>query len=310
MIEETKYQPDSRILAAFTGMVLIGGTNFVAVRLSDRGLAPLYGAGVRFLGAAVLLYVFLVLRRIALPTREQLKGTLLYGALGFGASYAFAYLALVSLSSGVAAVVMGSVPLITLLLAVVHRVERFRLRGLAGATIAIAGILVLVGAPSKVHIPVGGLLLMLGAALSASESSIVLKKYPTGNPMATNAVAMAFGGVLLLGLSAVSGEHWSLPASPATWASLTYLVVLGSIGLFALFLFTLKRWTASRVSYMFVLTPIVASILGATLAGEAVTAAMIIGGITVLAGVYVGAMSGSRRPSPRLTPAREEAAVT
>ena len=86
-------------------------------------------------------------------------------------------------------------------------------------------------------------------------------------------------------------------------------VDLRSIGLFALFLFTLKRWTASRVSYAFVLTPIVASTLGSALAGEAVTAAMVIGGITVLAGVYVGVLSGSRTPAPRLTPAREEAAV-
>src|SRR5438876_3751299 len=308
MIRET-FQQDSRVLAAFTAMVFIGGTNFVAVRLSDRGLAPLYGAGIRFLGAAVLLYLYVALRGIALPTRAQLKGTLLYGVLGFAASYAFAYLALVSLPSGVAAVVMGSVPLITMLLAVAHGVERFRLRGLVGGTIAIAGILILVGAPSKAQIPVGGLLFMLSAAFSASESSIVLKKYPTGHPMATNAVAMAFGGVLLLGLSAVSGERWSLPATSTTWVSLMYLVVLGSIGLFALFLFTLKRWTASRVSYTFVLTPIVASILGAALAGEAVTAAMIIGGITVLAGVYVGVLSGSRTPAPRLTPAREEAAV-
>jgi len=309
MIRENANRPDSRILAAFSAMVLIGGTNFVAVRLSDRGLAPLYGAGVRFLGAAVLLYVFLAWRRIPLPTREQLKGTLLYGVLGFAASYACAYLALVSLSSGVAAVIMGSVPLITLLLAVAQGIERFRLRGLVGATIAIAGIVVLVGAPSNAHIPVGALFLMLGAAFSASESSIVLKKYPTGHPMATNAVAMAVGGVLLLGLSVVSGEHWSLPSSSTTWASLMYLVVLGSIGLFALFLFTLERSTASRVSYLFVLTPIVASILGAALAGEAVTAAMIAGGVTVLFGVYVGALSGSRAPAPRSTPERKPEAV-
>ncbi|MHB8612312.1 MAG: DMT family transporter [Candidatus Dormibacteraceae bacterium] len=309
MFRENVYRPDSKVLAAFTAMVLIGGANFVAVRLSDRGLAPLYGAGVRFLGAAVLLCVLLAWRRIALPTREQLKGTLLYGVLGFAASYACAYLALVSLSAGVAAVIMGSVPLITLLLAVAQRIERFRLRGLVGATIAIAGIVVLVGAPSRAHIPVSALFLMLGAAFSASESSIVLKKYPTGHPMATNTVAMAFGGVLLLGLSVVSGEHWSLPASPTTWVSLMYLVVLGSIGLFGLFLFTLKRWTASRVSYMFVLTPIVASGLGAALTGEAVTAAMIVGGITVLTGVYVGALSGFGAPAPRSTPTREPEAV-
>jgi drug/metabolite transporter (DMT)-like permease len=290
-------QPGSATLAAFTAMVLIGGTNFVAVRLSDRGLAPLYGAGLRFLGAAALLYIVMRWRRVGLPTRDQLKGTLLFGGLGFAASYAFAYLALVSIPSGVAAVLMGAVPLLTLLLAVAHRVERFRLRGLVGATIAVTGIVLLAGAPSRVHISVSGLLLMLGAALSAAESSIVLKKYPTGHPMATNAVAMSFGGALLLALSLVHGEHWSLPATSTTWASLIYLVTLGSMAMFALFLFTLRRWTASRVSYLFVLTPIVASLLGVVLAGDAISPATIAGGATVLFGVYVGALAKTRAPA-------------
>ncbi len=90
---------DSRVIAAFAAMVLIGGNNAVAVRLSDRGLAPFFGAGVRFVSAAVLLYVLLAFRHVALPTRAQLKGTLLYGFFGFGISYAFAYVAMVSLSS-------------------------------------------------------------------------------------------------------------------------------------------------------------------------------------------------------------------
>lgn len=305
MTRENNYRLDSRVFAGFTAMVLISGMNFVAVRLSDRGLAPLFGAGIRFLLAAVLLNLVMAVWRISLPTREQLSGTLLYGLFGFAGAYAFAYLALVSLSAGVAAVVMASVPLITLLLAVVQQVERFRPRGLAGAMIALAGIVFLVGIPSKAHIPVGALLLMTGAAFSAAESGIVLKRYPTGHPVATNAVAMAFGGVLLLGSSLVAGERWSPPASLATWASLIYLVVLGSIGLFALFLFTLKRWTASRVSYMFVLSPVVASVAGAAVTGEAVTAAMIAGGATVLLGVYVGALSGSKAPAPHPAPPLE-----
>ena len=286
-------------------MVFLGGANFVAVRLSDRGLAPLYGAGLRFSAAGALLWLVMAAWRISLPTRTQLKGTLLYGLLGFAASYAFAYLALVWLTAAVAAVMMGAVPLITLLLATGQHVERFRMRGLVGAVIAIAGIAVLVGVPSPAHISVGALLLMVGAAVSAGESSVVLKKYPTGHPIATNAVAMAVGGAMLLVLSVITGERWSLPASLATWASLAYLVVLGSIGLFALFLYTLKRWTASRVSYLFVLTPIVASVLGALVAGEAVTLAMIAGGGAVLTGVYVGALSGSKAPAVRPASALE-----
>jgi drug/metabolite transporter (DMT)-like permease len=285
-------------------MVLIGGNNAVAVRLSDRGLAPFFGAGVRFVSAAALLYALLVLRHIALPTREQLKGTLLYGFLGFGVSYAFAYVAMVSLSSVVAAVLLGSVPLITLFLAVGQGVERFKMRGLIGALIAIVGIIALVGMPSKVQIPVGALLLALGAAFCISESSILLKKYPTGHPMATNTVAMGFGGILLLVLSLVSGEQWSLPPTTTTWLSLVYLVVPGSIGLFALFLFTLKRLPASRVAYMMVLTPFVASFTGTTLAGDAITASMVVGGLIVLSGVYVGALSKAKaQPAIRV---REE----
>lgn len=298
-IQQRERQPgDARTLTAFTAMVLIGGLNFPAVRLSDRELAPFLGAGLRFFGAAVLLYVLMALLRIPTPTRNQLKGTLLYGLLGFAASYAFAYTALVALPSGVAAVVMGSVPLITLLLAVAQGVERFRVRGLVGAVIAITGILVLVGFRSNANLPAGALLLMLGAAFSAAESGIVLKKYPTGHPVATNAVAMGFGGALLIALSLVSGERWSLPGAAATWVSLAYLIVAGSIGMFALFLFTLKRWAASRVSYMFVLTPIVASISGAALAGDGVALSMVAGGLIVLGGVYVGALSGPKSPAP------------
>jgi drug/metabolite transporter (DMT)-like permease len=308
-MEPTRSQlVDSRTLAAFGAMVVIGGMNVVAVRLSDRGLAPFFGAGIRFLLAAVLLYVLISFRRIPLPTRAQLKGTLLYGLFGFGVSYAFAYVALLSLSSGVAAVLMGAVPLITLLLAVAHGVERFRGRALIGAVIAITGIAVLVGVQSTVHIQIGALLLMLGGAVSASESSVVLKKYPTGHPLATNAVAMGFGGVLLLVISLIFREHWALPSGSATWASLVYLVVVGSIALFWLFLFTIKRWAASRVAYLFVLTPIVASLAGAALAGDAVTPAMVAGGFIVLAGVYVGALSTTRAHHP-VRVVREEVAT-
>lgn len=303
MIRENASRRDVRFWAAFAVMVLIAGLNFPAVRFSNRELAPFYGAGIRFLAAALLFYAFVVWRGIALPTREQMKGTVLYGVLNFAASYAFAYVALVSLPSGVAAVILGSVPVITLLLAAGQGVERFRLRGLIGAIIAVAGIVVLVGAPSKVHVSVGAVLFMLGAALSGSESSIVIKKYPTGDPMATNAVGMAVGGILLLVLSAVFGERWSVPANWTTWASLVYLVLFGSIGLFGLFLYALKRGTATRVSYMFVLTPIIASPSGAALAGESVTLAMIVGGIIVLLGVYLGALSGPTASAPQPAPA-------
>jgi drug/metabolite transporter (DMT)-like permease len=100
---------------------------------------------------------------------------------------------------------------------------------------------------------------------------VIVKKLPTGHPVSTNAVAMLIGAVVLLGLSALYREPWRLPSDPAILATFIYLVTLGSILLFVLFVWTVKRWTATGMSYMFVLMPVVAAVLGALLLDEPVT---------------------------------------
>lgn len=295
--------PDGATLSAFLLIVLIGGLNFVGVRFSNRELPPFYGAGGRFLAAAILLFAFIALRRVPLPRGKSLLGTVLYGVLSFTGAYAFAYWALKELSSGIAAVIMASVPLLTLFFAMIHGVERFKLRGLLGAILAVGGIGVLVASGGTSDVAFGSLLAMLGAAVCAAESGVVLKRFPPSHPVATNAVAMLIGALLLLALSAIANERWILPQAQATWVSFGYLVAVGSVGLFGLYLFTLKNWTASGVSYMFVLFPIVASIAGAILAREVITTSTVVGGAIVLGGVYIGALSTARsKEAPAATP--------
>ncbi len=294
--------PDSTTLSAFVVLVLIGGLNFVAVKFSNRELAPFFGAAVRFIVASLLLFAYVGVRRLTLPRGRSLFGAVIFGVLGIAGAYAFAYWALQALSAGVAAVIMASVPLLTLLFATIHRVEAFRVRGLLGALLAIAGIAVLVAGPGGAAIPYSSLLAMIGAAACIAESGVVIKLFPQSNPAVTNAVAMGVGAPLLLMLSAGAKEAWLIPRSNSTWISLGYLVVVGSLGLFGLYLFTLKRWTASGVSYMLVLAPIVASIAGALLANEPITGRVVFGGLIVLAGVYVGALSGYDKKSPAAAP--------
>lgn len=287
--------PDGGTLSAFVVVVLIGGVNFVAVRFSNRELAPFFGAAIRFVIASFLLFAYVGLRRLPLPRGQSLLGTVIYGVLGFTGAYAFAYWALQALSAGVAAVIMASVPLLTLFFATIHRVEVFRARGLVGALLAIGGIAVLVAGAGDATIPFSSLLAMVGAAVCIAESGVVIKRFPPSHPAATNAVAMGIGALLLFTLSAGAKEDWLLPRSSSTWVSLGYLAGVGSLGLFGLYLFILKRWTASGVSYMLVLAPIVASVAGALLANEPVTRRVVVGGLIVLTGVYVGALSGHRK---------------
>jgi drug/metabolite transporter (DMT)-like permease len=109
-----------------------------------------------------------------------------------------------------------------------------------------------------------------------------------------NAGGMLTGTLMLLGLSLAYGEAPVIPNDPVTWAAQLYLVLPGSLGLFALFLFVLKRWTASGTSYQTVLSPIMVITLSAWLLGEPLTVGLFFGGTLVMAGVYLGALVPDR----------------
>lgn len=148
--------------------------------------------------------------------------------------------------------------------------------------------------------PILALVLVLLAAVAIAESGVIAKAIPKSDPFATNAVAMATGAVLLLILSLVAGEPLNVPAKAATWAAVGYLVLFGSVVMFALYLFALQHWTASAVSYVTLLMPLVTVLLAAVLTGERVTPAFLLGGAVILVGVYVGAFMRTR---PRRTSA-------
>jgi drug/metabolite transporter (DMT)-like permease len=294
-IVETR-RPDLLTLTGFGVVVLLAGSNLVVVRLSNRGLPPFFGAGIRFLATSALLLGWILFRKLPLPTREELPGTLLFGLLAFAGFFAFTYWALVYLPAGIVGTLAASVPLLTVFLATAQGLEEITLRGLAGAVVAMAGIAFMMGAPSAAGVAIGpGLSVLAGAACQA-EANVVVKKFPLGNPVSTNAVGMLAGSLILFLLSALNRERWSLPDDPATWWALAYLVGVGSL-LFVLFLWTIKRWTASGMSFMFVLMPVVATVLGIFILDEPVTAPAAAGGLVVLLGVYVGALSGRRRPA-------------
>jgi O-acetylserine/cysteine efflux transporter len=280
-------------LAAFALLIWLVGMNVVAVRLSNRELAPFWGAGTRFAVSALVLWVIVGVRGLALPRGHALRGTVLYGLLGFAAFFAFVYWGLVAVQAGLAAVILALVPLLTFFLAIAHRLERFRWRPLAGAVLAAAGIALVFGEQITRDVPPVSLLALLAGALCAAETNIIVKRLPPHEPVATNAVAIAVGAAVLLALSVVSREPHAVPVQPLTWAVFVYLVSLGTIGVFGLFLFVLKRWKASAVAYEFVLAPVVAVVLGSWLTAETVTPVFIAGAALVLAGVYVGALAGA-----------------
>lgn len=281
--------PDRLTLGAFVAVALIGGGNGIAVKQSVAELAPFWSAGVRFVAAGLLMFGLVAIGRRALPNGLSLVGAVAYGAIGFGGSFALIYPALREVPAGTAMVLLALVPLETFGLAIAQRQERFRLQGLIGALIALVGVGIVFADQVSADVPIVSLLMVIGGTVFVAESGVLLKWIPRSDPFSTNAVAMLVAALVLLLLSLVGGEARDIPAAAGTWIAMVYLVVFGSVALFGLYLFALRRWTASALSYVTLLMPLVAVPLAAVLLGERITPSFIVGAITVMVGVYVGA---------------------
>jgi drug/metabolite transporter (DMT)-like permease len=276
------------VLAAFLGAVVIGGSNFVAIRFSNRELDPIWGAGLRFTLAAAVFGVLCVALRLSLPRGRALALVVAYGVLAFGVAYGCVYWAMQEVPAGIAAVVLALGPLLTLLLAAAHGMERVSLRAIVGALVAIGGSVVIFFQPGSIDFGWGSFLLLVLAAICSSESVVVSKLAGRQHPVAMNFVGMTAGATVLLIAAAASGERLALPSGGETRLAVAYLVA-ATVGLFLLVLFVVQRRAASATAYIFVLMPVVAIVVGALVANEPITLTTVVGGAIVCAGVYVGA---------------------
>lgn len=290
---------DPVTVAAFATSAALAGGNAVAIRFSNRELEPLWGVGLRFLLAALLFACLMGVLRLAVPRGRALAGVVLFGLIQFGATYALAYYALVELHAGFGQILLALVPLLTLFLATAQGQESIRLASLGGGVLALVGVALMSSAPLRTSVPPLSVLAALGSAVCFAQAAVLVRRLPPVHAVAMNAVGMPVGAAALLAGSVLVGESRELPDSSATWAAVAYLVTFGSMGAFLLYLFVLRRWVASRAAYSFVLIPIVAVVLSAWLDDEPIAAGLLVGGLLVLAGVYLGALRGAPMAAPR-----------
>lgn len=284
-------------LGAFVASAVLAGGNAVGIRFSNRELAPLWGAGLRFLLAATLLLTVMAVLRLAFPRGRALTGAVLFGLFNFGGSFALIYYGLVRVHAGLGQIILALVPLATLLLAVLWRQERARAAAVVGTLLALAGVALMSRDPLRGGVPLTSVLAVAGGAVCFAQALVLVRRFPTVHPVTMNAVGMTAGAVVLLTASRIAGDPLVAPARAETWAAVGYLVVFGSVGVFLLYLVVLRYWTATRAAYGFVIIPFVTVLLSTRLDDEPVTIGLVIGGLLVLAGVYVGALRPGRAAS-------------
>jgi len=291
---EAKTQTRSALIA-FLLTVFLAGNNALAVRFSNVEIPPFFGAAIRFAIAGLILFLIVLFLRLPLPRGRNLLGAFLFGALGTGINYALMYWALESLQAGMSMVILALVPLLTFLFACLHKQEAFSWKSIAGSLLAVGGIVTIIAGQINAQLPILPLLAVVAAAACFAESTVIIKIFPQSHPITTNAIALSMGAVILFVLSLLWREQPVIPTQSVTWISLVYLIIFGSVVTFILTVYVIKNWSASAASYQFVLFPFVTITMGSWLANETINTALLLGGLLVLAGVYIGGIANTRQ---------------
>jgi drug/metabolite transporter (DMT)-like permease len=258
-----------------------------------------WAASLRLALAAVLLTGIALLLRHPFPRGAALRAALGYGVLQFGLNFSLLYWGEKTFPSGLTAVLYATIPLSTALMAAATGLERLTRLKVAGALVALAGVALLFRGQPLGHVGLAPAAALLTAATLAAWSSLVLKRGPRQSPVWATAVASLAGLVVCLGVSFAIGETHPAPTRFAQWFPVVYLTLAGSVGAFVLFAWLLNHWPVTRVSFIGVVNPLVALLLGWALRDERLTLASLAGSALVLLGLVFGL-----RPDPHAPAAR------
>ena len=285
--------------AALLVVWVFWGSTYLAIRVADRSIPPFAMAATRYLIAGAVLYPVAWLgcrRRPAAPSPDGSRtpsrlaqwggmavvGTLLLAFGNGGVSYAEQ-----TLPSGLAALLVASVPLWMALADRVINQQRIPLRGWIALVLGLAGIAV-IARPSGngAVLPV---LVVLGASVSWGVGSVLAGRLPApASPLVGSAMEMLAGGVVLTGLAAAAGELTRIdPARVSTESLLGLLYLIGPGSLLALtcYVIALRRLPTAVVSTYAYVNPVVAVGLGALFLGERLTLATLLGGAVTVVSV-------------------------
>lgn len=295
VVDVTRPLADPRLLVPLSlfALYIIWGSTYLAIRFALESYPPFLLAGLRFLIAGTLLFGFLRLRGIALPSRRQWQNAAITGALLLGFGNGLVCFAEQRVSSGIAAVAVASMPLFAALFSSLYGERPTRREGL-GLAIGFVGVVVLNLGNGLSASRLGACALLIAAMCWALGSVWSKRQDMPKGPMNT-AAQMLCASVALIIVALSAGER--VPVRPSLHATLAvvYLIVFGSIIAFSAYLYVLKHVRpALATSYAYV-NPPVAVLFGLLLVDEHVGPYDLAGMAIILLGVGVITFARQRR---------------
>jgi drug/metabolite transporter (DMT)-like permease len=297
--------------AALVVVYVVWGSTYLAIRVGVRDIPPAMLAGVRYIVAGAILYPVAArtgddrMRAEDRPGWREWLGSAVVGLLLLAVGNGGVTLAEKSLASGLAAVLVATVPLWMVVFALPLQRQRVSALGAAGLVLGLIGVAVLVsGGPAAGR--AADVLIVLVAAASWGLGSVLSRRLRLPRRVLLGAaMEMLVAGVVLLIVALAGGEagqaHWS--SVPLTsWLALAWLVAAGSILAFTAYGYALAHLPLATVSTYAYVNPAVAVILGVLLLHEKLTLREAAGALLVVASVAL-TLYRPRARSPDRKPA-------
>ena len=311
---EAKSQPPTwQTLLAFAMIYFVWGSTFLAIRVGVAEVPPFLLAAMRFLAAGLVLYLWMLAHGERSPRVREWMSVLLLALLIFVFDYGLLFWAEQRVPSGIAAVMMATIPVFMALSEIILlRTQRLTARlalallvGIAGVSVLVSNSLNLGGAP----IDRSGAVALIVAAISWSIAAALSRKLPLPSSKVMSSGAQMFaGGVLLTIAAAALGEFHSfhpLAVSRAAWLALLYLIVAGSIVAFTAYVWLLHHESPTKVGTYAYVNPVVAVLVGYFLGGETLGPRTVLGTLFVLVSVLVITTTPAKKTKPITTAAAE-----
>jgi len=284
-----------KVLLAFAIIYFVWGSTFLAIRVGVREVPPFLLAGMRFFVAGIALYGWMRLKGTPAPTARQWGGATLLAVLIFVLDYGLLFWAERRVPSGIAAVMMATIPVFMAISEIVIlRTQELSARLAVALLVGIGGVAVLVSRTvsfGDVPIDPAGAVALVVAAISWSVAASLTRRLPLPAEKAMSSGAqMLAGGVLLTLTAGALGEFrgFRLQAvSVGAWMALLYLIVAGSIVGFTAYVWLIHHESPTKVGTYAYVNPVVAVAVGYFLGGEVVGPRTLLGTALVLVSVVV-----------------------
>jgi drug/metabolite transporter (DMT)-like permease len=277
---------DVLIWACLASTWFIWGSTYLAIKFALRGFPPFFLMGSRFVVAGGVLLAYTRLRGTPFPTPVQWRNALVIGALMLGFGMGGTAVAEVSLESGLVVAFIAVTPLLVVLVSLPFGVRPGR-GEIIGILVGLCGVLMLTQGAGFRGSPMGLWTMVLACSGWTLGSVFSQRTLPLAPGASGFASEMLCGGVVLLGVSAMSGEHATLAVPAQAWLAWAYLVVFGSLIAFNAYMLLLGRASGGLATSYTYVNPIIAMLLGITLGGEHVSGWEWLSAGVVLVGVVI-----------------------